>query len=458
MVLWLAVRCQPRRALLRFRRLFNTAGRRLKPGPTTKDSDMRLLRFSRHPLSLLAGSVIALGALAAPALADASWDKNKGDCDEAVFAAPADAPDKKLTICVHRWATYRKDVKSVKGDYKARVVRAITRLYVIGDNEDAVVSKKALAALGVTELPERGGAAAAATPARPKMPAREKYTPPKAEIKEKAKAERHFSAGLKYAKKKKYEAALKEYRKMVDVAPGWSKSHYNVACMQSLLEDEKGMLESLRNLADMASNGDREAGDMLRLTWKDEDFGKYKGTTSFKEVTGYATIRIVNEVPDLDEDNPFNLEGSLKKLGYDPELKDADKQSHKHPVIYYAPHARTVAFIVRKLVKHPKTVVEQHDAEALGGLDVVIRWSDNLKKEQSKVYIEDPKDAEEALDDLARKQDEILSQPEDAVDEMNETLGKPGEVQDSIEENLERPGKAVERVEKTIDKLKNPFK
>jgi len=419
---------------------------------------MRLTRQLRRPLPLVLCTLTALALSAGTASADAGWDKNKGDCEETAFADPDNVEVKKLVTCIYRWETHRKDIKGATGAFRARVISAAKRLYILGDDEDAAVSSRALERLGVTTLPVRGKAAAAAA-TKPKEPKRKAFSAPEPDKKEKASADKYFKKGYGLAAKKKYDDALGQYLKMVDAAPGYAKGHYNVACMYALLEDEGKMVEYLRNLNDLAGAGNTDAAPMVRLTWTDTDFdGIRNGSVRYKDVTGYALIRIVNEIPDLDEDNPFNLELSLKKLGYKPEIMDADKQSYKHPVIYYAPHARSAAYVVKTLIKHPKTQVEMHAADDLGGFDVIVRWSDDIKKEQNKSYVKDPADAEKELDSLARKQDELLRQPEDAVDEMNDVLGKPAETQENIEENLERPGKAIDRAEKTLDKLKNPFK
>ncbi len=429
---------------------------------------MRLFRHLRSPLSIVAGSFAAIAISAGSASADAGWDKKKGDCDETAFADADKETLGKVVKCVYLWETHRKDLKKVKGEYKDRVVKAINRVYAQGDTDDMVVAANALKRLGITELPER---TVKARPAPAKAPPRQRLVaekPTKAAI---AAAEKHFKTGLGHANKKKYEEALAAYTKMTEVAPGYAKGYYNMACMHALLGQDDKMVEALRNLNDLAAAGDEEAAKMLKKTWAnrpeekppydkaDTDFDGIRDTSAgFKEVTGYALIQVVNEIPDYDEDNPDNLMASLKKLSYKPDFKDAKKKdSPKHPRILYAPHARSVAFIIRKLIDHPKATTEMVYPEDLGKFDVIVYWNAEVKNEEVEIYVASPKDAGDKLDDLARKQDEILRQPEEKIDEMNEVLDKPAETQGQIEEVLEKPGRMIERGQKTLDKIKNPL-
>lgn len=431
---------------------------------------MRIFRHLRSPLTILAGSFAVVAITTGTAVADKGWEKNKADCDETVFADPEKATLGKVVKCVYTWETHRKDLKKVKGDYRNNVVAAINRVYAYGDNEDMAVAERALKRLGVNELPERQ---VKARPALAKAPPRKKWVadpPTKPQI---AAAEKHFKTGRGHAKKKKYAEALAAYQKMIDVAPGYAKGHYNVACMHALLGQEDKMVEALRNVNDIAAANpeDENAANMLRKTWanrpdmkppfdeRDEDFDGIRDTSAgFKEVTGYGKIQVVNEIPDDDSDNTDNLIDSLKKLSYAPEYAEKKrKEKRKYPVIMYAPHARSVAFVIHKIMNHPGTKAEAAYPEDLNGFDVVVYWSAEVKNGEVTTHVQSPKDAGKELDKLAREQDKILRQPEEAVDEMNAVLDKPGEVQDDIENVLQKPGQMLDRAGKTVDKLKNPL-
>lgn len=418
----------------------------------------RLPRF----FGLLASSALIVTAGAGSASADA-WKEQGGSCDKKTWAKPDDAEIGDLSKCTKLWAAYRTDFKAVKGDYKVNVVVGMKRLYAQGSESDAKLAKGELERLGVTELPRRKGETTTAGNGNGNAPAKEEagrktFKPAPADKKQIAAAEKHFKTGIAAYKKKDLDKAAAAYIKMTEVAPGYGKGHYNAACIYALKKDEKNMATYLMNLRDMAGGGDANAAELLKATRKDEDFKDFKDESAeYKRITGYAKVLVINHLGEKGEENVDNLLGSLDKLGYANESKDSDKKVDKKPVIYFAEHARVQAFIVKEVLNHPKTTAKQMDAEGLKGFDVVVQWNDDVKGEP-KSYVKDPEEAEKELDNLERKQDELLSKPEDAVDELDEALGKPGEVTDKIEDTLDRPGDAVDKVEKTLDKVKSPFK
>ncbi len=426
-----------------------------------------MTKLRRALTRLTAGVVLAVPCVSpgGAALASPTWAEQKASCEKTAFGVPDEAPLKAISDCAFRWATYRPPLGGLNGELKKKVIAALQRLWLeSGDPEDANLAREELKLLGVTKLPARS---ASVPQQKPPAPSRKPFTAPEADKKAIASAEKAFKKGLGLYGKKKYDEALAAYEEMVAVAPGYPKGHYNVACMHALLGNEAEMVEALRKLGDLAGAGDAEAGKQLRMTWvppegkekADPDFDGVRDTSAaFKEVTGYAKIRIVNEIPDLDEDNPDHILKSLKKLGFRPEFLESDKKpTAKFPQIFYAEHARATAWLIRQLIKHPKATATAFAADDLQGWDIVVRWSDDLKDVQENAWVDDPKKAEKKLDDLARKQDELLRKPEEKAEELEEALNKPAELQEDIEEQLERPGKAVERTKKAIDKITNPF-
>jgi len=410
--------------------------------------------FHRLPARAFITAVALVGATATAAAADA-WKDRGADCDAGAFKDPEDADLSDIAKCTKLWEAYRTDLKPVKGDYKTRVVSAMTRLYAEGSDADAKLASGALERLGVSDLPKRSAAAS-----KPKAPPRATFAPGPADKKQIAAAEKEFKAGMGAYKKKDYQKSAGHYVKMTELAPGYPKGHYNAACVYALLEDEANMAKYLMNLRDLAgTGGDKSAQEMVAMVKKDTDFdGMRDKSTEYKRIMGYAKVLIINDLGDDGAENADNLQGSLDELGYKTETKDSDKKPLKKPHIFYAPHARTQAYIIKEVVTHPKVVTKMMSYEDLKGFDVVVQWSDEVKKGDPKIYVKDPEEAEKKLDALEKKQDDMLSKPEDAVDELDEALGKPGEVQERIEKNLERPGEAVEKVEKTLDKIKSPFK
>ncbi len=408
----------------------------------------------------LTGLGVALGiALAAggTALAADQWKDKGKECDAGAFKSPTTASLDELIHCSKAWTAYRTDLKPVKGEYKDRVVLAMKLVYAKAPDEaDAGRAQRILSQLGVTDLPAR-----TAEPPKPKAPPRPTFNPPEPSKKDIAAAEKHFKNGFKAYKAKDFDKAVDFYLKMVDAAPGYAKGHFNAACIYALKKDEPNMAKYLLNLRDMSAAGNKDAAEMLKLTRTDGDFAEFKDeSTEYKRITGYAKVLVINDIGENGEENVDYLVDSMKELGYVTQTKDSDKKPLKKPHIFFAGHARTQAYITKKLISHPGLVTKQLPKDKLcnddGCFDVVVQWSDDVKGEPKR-YVADPDEAEEKLDKLEAEQDEILAKPDEAIDEIDEALGKPEEVQDRIDDNLERPGKAIDKVDKTIDKIKDVF-
>lgn len=417
------------------------------------------LRALTAPAAL--GFALALTLFSGDASAADQWKAHGKECDAGVFKSPADAEIPAISKCSKAWVAYRTDYKAVKGDYKDRVVMAMKLLFAKGDEADAERSKEILGRLGVTDLPNRGGASAAKAAKAPAKQARKPFNPPAADKKQIAAAEKHFKTGFAAYKKKDMAKAAEAYVKMVEVAPGYAKGHFNAACVYALQKDEPNMAKFLMNLRDMATAGDAEAVKMIGLAKTDADFAEFKDeSTEYKRIIGYAKIKIINHLGENGEENLDNLMSSLKTLGYETAMKESEKKVSKFPIIYFSDHSKTAAFITKELINHPKVETKYLDKAKLCGddgcFDVVVQWNDEVKGDPKK-HVADPKDAEKKIASLEKKQDEILSKPDEVIDEVDDALSKPDEVTDKVEGIIEKPGKAVEKVEKTLDKVKGVF-
>jgi hypothetical protein len=391
------------------------------------------------------------------AMAADQWSTRGKECDAGAFKAPESAEVTELSKCSKAWAAYRTDYGPVKGAYKDRVVLAMQILYKKGDDTDAARAKDILAKLGVTELPSR----VAAAPPKPKAPPREVFNPPPPTKAEMAAAKKLNAAGYAAHQKGDLAKALANYEQAIAKAPGHPTWHYNAACISALQKDEQRMAKHLMNLRDLATNGNAEAAANLKSARTDKDFAGIRDESSeFKRITGYARLKVINHLGAKGEENVENLIGSLEKLGYVPDSKNSEKKVEKFPIIYFAEHARTQAYVTKQLIEHPKLQTKLLPKDKLCGedgcYDVVVQWSDEVKGE-AKTRVADPADAEKKIAELEKKQDELLSKPDDAIDELNEALDKPAEAQEKIEELVNKPGEAVEKVEKTMDKVKSIF-
>lgn len=406
--------------------------------------------------------VLTLGA--GSAHANDQWKERGKECDATVFKSPADAETSEISKCSKVWVAYRTNYAAVKGEYKDRVVLAMRLLYAKGDDADAERSKEILERLGVTDLPKRTarGESSQGRPKAQAKPARQPFNPPAPDKKQIAAAEKHFKAGFAAYKKNDHAKALAAYEQMVAAAPGYAKGHFNAACIHALQKNEAGMAKYLMNLRDMATAGNEDAAKMLKLTRTDTDFdGIRDESTEYKRITGYAKVKLINHMGERGEENIDNLKSSLEQLGYATAMKDSSKKVAPFPIVYFTDHSKNQAFITTKLITHPKLETKYLEKDKLCGedgcFDVVVQWSDEVKKGDPPKHVADPKDAEKKIADLEKKQDEILRKPDEVLGEVDDALSKPEEVSDKVEEIMDKPGKAVEKVEKTLDKVKKIF-
>ncbi len=418
--------------------------------------------FTRGALGLTAA--VALGG---SALAADQWKDKGKECDQTVFKDPGSAELPALSKCSKAWVAYRVEYGAVKGDYKDRVILAMKILHRDGDEADAERAKEILGKLGVADVAPRTAKAGGNSGAKPVAAKAERkpFDPPEPDKKAIAAAEKHMKTGLAAYGKKDLGKAVAAYEKMVEVAPGYAKGHFNAACIYSLQKDEAKMARSLTNLRDMTASKSKvvaeKAKEMLERVKTDEDFKETRyESAEYKRIMGFAKVKVINHLGEKGEENVDNLLGSMKELGYEGEMKDSDKKVAKFPIIYFTDHSKTQAYFIKQLIEHPKLETKHLPKDKLCGedgcYDVVVQWSDEVKGDPKK-FVADPKDAEEKIKDLEKKQDEILSKPDEVIDEVDDALSKPGEVTDKAEELMNKPGKAVEKVEKTLDKVKGVF-
>jgi len=399
--------------------------------------------------SLALCAATALTFLAPTAMAQDLWASFKSDCDKAAFADPGSADLSSLDRCARLWFAYRSQ-GAVAGQYGDRVNEAVRRLYIEGSGEQAHLARQVLIGLQVTSLPKRAGwTEGGAGPA-----SREKCDVPTPDKKAIKAAKKHFKKGMKSYKGEDYEGALARFVKMTEVAPGWPKGQYNTAAMYAMTDDEPAMTEHLYCLRDIATS---EAVKALRKARTDDDFADIRGrSASFKAITGYARIKIGNSLGEYGEDNVDNLEGMLEELGYHHiKVTETDKL-FTEPHIWYRLESRTAAYMVTKLMAHPRTrshVIDWDEAD----FDVIVAWGDRIKKgADPKMYVSDPADAEETLADLKSKSDEALRKPGEFAQDVDDTLGKPQEAVDSVTDTVDKAVDAVDKVKGTVDTILNP--
>lgn len=418
----------------------------------------------------LALSLLFVGGGAGSARADDLWRQRGEDCDRTAFRKPQDTSLKKIGRCVRLWEAY-KDAGDVRGKRKATVVKAMERLYVEGSKKDAHVARRALVRLGVTRLPQRpnhkapidvvgphggaedGGRAASSEEAeggeeRPRSRGGKKTCdvpePSKAEVKS---AERAFKKGYTQYKKKRYDKALDQYLQAVKAAPGWAKGRYNAASAHALLEEEEAAVKQLVCMSEIESD---QSAAYLKKARKDPDFVPIRDDSKkFKQLTGYARIKIGNGLGEYGEDNVDNLEASMEELGFPIEEVTETRKTYKEPHIWYKKECAFPAYMLIEVMNHPSTKTHEIDWKD-EPFDVIVAWGDRIKKgEEPRLRVKDPEDAERKLDDLARKEDEILRKPEQGARKVEHVVETPDRVTKKVEGSVDRAEKTVDRLEKT---------
>ncbi|MEZ4266795.1 MAG: hypothetical protein R3F39_10485 [Myxococcota bacterium] len=395
------------------------------------------------PRLVAAAVASAVLSLALPAIAaEDPWKKYGAGCDDTAFGKPDATPLDAISRCVKLFQAYQ-DPAAVKGEYRDRVVAAMKRLYVGGNEQDAHVSKLALARLGETQLPER--VVEAPKVVKP-VAVRKKCDVPEPDKGALKKANASFKKGFKSYKKGDFAKALDFYLDAVAAAPGWPKGRYNAAALYAMTGDAKQAVESLRCLQDI---GDETSVNYLKKARTDSDFSSIRSTSAeFKEVTGYAKIKIGNGLGERGEENVDNLEASMEKLGYPiTEITETGKP-YEEPHVWYKPECMRAAYFLIKVMNHPDTRTHRIDWEN-EDYDVIVAWGDKVEKgKEPRKRVSDPADAEKKMDELRREENELLAKPEAAANKVENVVEAPERMGD-------KATKGVERAEKTIDRIQN---
>ncbi len=413
-------------------------------------------------------AILAVGLVRWPAAigqpAQSAWDRQKGNC-EAILQAPDKAAIEELKYCVALWEAYR-DVSTLKPGEREAVAPAFQRLYREGDEEGRHLARNALGRIGFTpqaespdEIERRRQAAAQQTQVR------KKYRPHKAEPADQKAAQKIRAQAYKAYKKRDYRGALALLHQALARDPAYVQALYDAACCYALLGDTENAVEYLQRLADM---GDKEALARLRKARTDKDFDGIRETPAFKKVTGFARVKVFNGMPPADreigEDNVFVLVEMLRnpKLGYQVVEGGDDKHVRDRPHIWYKEHSKLQAYVIRKLIGHPRTLLIPVPPNKETEFDILVSWADRVEAnefgEKSSKYSlaggggkgggggAASMDPEKRVDQALREQDEALRQPEEYARKTEHVIGTPGRIQDKAES-------AVDRVESTVDTL-----
>ena len=395
------------------------------------------------------------------------WDKSANECFQ-IFEEFDMVPIEQVTQCAAIWAAYNSSDK-IRASQKFVLIKAFTFLFEKGDSAQSWVAYNALKRLGqAPELEEETGMNAPPKPANgmssaagggvapPALPpetvkrsSRDTYNPSSATKGEHKRARKKNGVGVKAEKRKLYESALEAYEAAIELDPRYETAIFNAARMYGKLGQGDSAARYLENLQDLETE---DAARYLHKARIDTMFKPARDNQSFKDVTGYARIKLLNGKGVYGEDEVERIEEYLSKAFYSIDEMTHDPHDREFPVIWHkGGTARNTAFIVSKFVNHPKTILVPIDWET--EYDIVITWGDSFEKDprtgQPMVKEYEMKDPEGAANDALYEQDKALREPEKFSREVDKSARTPQRMQGNAERSVQRVENTMNVIDKT---------
>lgn len=412
----------------------------------------------------------ALVILAAPcALAEDLWDQNKGNC-EAVFQNYEQAELPELKYCMGMWEAYR-NLNTLNEAQRLFMAKVFDRLYKEGDVETRHVAKNALARLGFAPKAQSDAELEAARAAAEAKPIRKKYRPLTADPAEQKLARKIREQGMKLYKRKDYDGAVALFNEALQHDGKYEQALYDAACCYALLGDAANAAEYLLRLSDL---GTKEALKFIRKARVDKDFDGIRDDPGYKRGCGYARIKVLNGMPADDKEAGAGSVVSLidmlnsPKLAYKAEDGGDDKHSRDRPHIWYKEHAKNQAYIVAKVIGHPRTRLVKLDWES--DFDMIVSWADKVERnqdgERTVKYSLVRKsgsggggvDPEKRMDEALREEDKALREPDEYARKATHVLETPDRMANKVDSAQDRVDSTVKTFEKVGDKAGKLFK
>lgn len=365
--------------------------------------------------------------LTSVAQADSQWDRRKGDCDQ-VFRSWRTTAVERIRDCVMTFEMYR-DVTTVDDDERAVVQEALDKLYQEGEKRDATMALSAMKRLGVRPTKLR-----TETRAVPKGPAaeaveviddREDRRPPPGDdgmtfapddepapgpsaaadrAPDRREAERAYKEGRRYEAKGEYAVAVSEFLIAADSDPTWAPPLYLAARCYSKMKRPRAAVEMLVRMR--AINSDL-ARQLVHKAVKDNAFRGLRRLDAFKDLTGTATVQLLNGA---------GAKGVATIQRYKAELADAginvsvanDRNPRNNSYIYTKPGFEQQGERIRRLLQlglvHTRTISwpSQFDVVVVHGAAEKTEWVDDEAEVAAKNKDADKKKKEE---DAKKKQE-----------------------------------------------------
>lgn len=395
---------------------------------------------------------------------EAEWKPHAKRCMQA-FSNFEAVTKEELTECTVLWESYRSPA-TIKASERHVATQAFRFLCKAGSDQQAFVAESALLRMGDRPC-ERSTATRPGEPQPPirtdpvvneARPTRQKYNPEPASEGDAKKARAMNDKGYDLAKKKKRDEALRYFEKAIELNPRYEQAIYFAAAQYAQTDRVATAIDYLGRLRDL---GTETAGNRLQEARMEPDFEPARDNSTFKNLTGYAKIKLINSRGEVGEDEVDRIAKYFEKAKFPIHDTGHDKHERDMPIIWTQDGtARSTAFILMRLVNHPNTQVVMIDWDT--DYDIIVSWGDTYKKNArgddvpTRTY--EVKDPEKTSDEALREQDRALREPDKYASEVDNKLGTPERMMNRGESSINRVERSVDTIEnlgKKVDKIQN---
>ncbi len=367
-------------------------------------------------------------------LADSQWDRRKGDCEQ-VFRSWRTTAVERIRDCVMTFEMYR-DVTAVDDDERAVVHEALDKLYQEGEKRDATMALSAMKRLGVrpsklrteTRAVPRGPAAEEVPVIDDGRARRRRRPPPRDEgmsfspdeepapgpsaaaerAPDRREAERAYKEGRRYEAKRQYAVAVSEFLIAADSDPTWAPPLYLAARCYSKMKRPRAAVEMLVRMR--AINSDL-ARQLVHKAVKDKAFRRLRRLDAFKDLTGTATVQLLNGAGSKGLASVQRYKAELAVAGINASVAN-DRNPRHNNYIYTKPGFEQQGERIRRLLKlglvHTRTISwpSQFDVVVVHGVPKKTAWVDDEAEVAAKNKDADKKKKEK---DAEKKQAEAAA-------------------------------------------------
>jgi len=401
--------------------------------------------------------VIILSCCVMPSDARAitTWENDAEPCLRA-FVHPKKSKFERLVYCMRIWGTFRTP-SNIPAKERNLAIPAFQQVYREGNGQQQYDSRLVLQSLGapipkLVRKPKPGGRSG-----RRGSASRKKFVPESCSRSERQGAERSYKTGNKAYKKKRYQIARESYESAVDKCDAHVAATFKLAATCSMLGMKEDALEYLQRLSDI---GTGESIDKLHDSRVDSEFASLRGDSSFKLITGYVRVKVLNSVGEFGEEEVERIGKLLKRLRHQVVSTGADKYRRKRPFIWYnhLQSSRIQAMLFKDVVDHPDTRTKpiNWDSE----FDVIISWGVEIVKDEygdsrptPVARSSDPDNLDKKMQSMEHKQNQALREPDQAANKANRVLGTPERATNKAENAVKRTERTLKKIEGVGKKL-----